>query len=114
MPNLGPTELILILVIVIVIFGAGKLANLGGALGKGIKDFRGAVKEGGTEDEGAENEAEAAEETEVNSEVGVKAAELADRLISQEEQRERYRERRVPAEATNEQGEGANEDENAR
>ena len=54
MPNLGPTELILILVIVIVIFGAGKLANLGGALGKGIKDFRGAVKEGGTEDEGAE------------------------------------------------------------
>ena len=66
------------------------------------------------EDEGAENEAEAAEETEVNSEVGVKAAELADRLISQEEQRERYRERRVPAEATNEQGEGANEDENAR
>lgn len=51
MPNLGPTELILILVIVIVIFGAGKLANLGGALGKGIKDFRTAVKEGQDEDE---------------------------------------------------------------
>ena len=51
MPNLGPTELILILVIVIVIFGAGKLANLGGALGKGIKDFRSSVQEGSDEDE---------------------------------------------------------------
>jgi len=55
MPNLGPTELIIILVIVIVIFGAGKLANLGGALGKGIKDFRTAVKE---EDEPEEDEEE--------------------------------------------------------
>jgi len=53
MPNLGPTELIIILVIVIAIFGAGKLANIGGALGKGIKDFRTAVKdeEGSEEDE---------------------------------------------------------------
>lgn len=45
MPNLGPTELIIILIIVIAIFGAGKLANVGGALGKGVSDFRQAVKE---------------------------------------------------------------------
>ena len=56
MPNLGPTELIIILVIILAIFGAGKLAGLGGALGKGVRDFRAAVKEEG--DKGKEDEAE--------------------------------------------------------
>lgn len=45
MPNLGPPELIIILVIILVIFGAGKLPELGGALGKGIKEFRAATRE---------------------------------------------------------------------
>jgi sec-independent protein translocase protein TatA len=45
MPSLGPTELILILLIVIAVFGAGKLANLGGALGKGVKDFKSAMQD---------------------------------------------------------------------
>lgn len=45
MPNLGPTELIIILIIVILIFGAGKLPEIGGALGKGIKEFKSASKE---------------------------------------------------------------------
>ncbi|MBI2858978.1 MAG: twin-arginine translocase TatA/TatE family subunit [Chloroflexi bacterium] len=40
MPKLGPTELIIILVIVLIVFGAGKLANIGGALGKSMKEFR--------------------------------------------------------------------------
>ena len=43
--GLGPTELLLILVIVLVIFGAGKLADVGGSLGKGIREFRKAVRE---------------------------------------------------------------------
>jgi len=51
MPNLGPTELIIILVIVLLVFGAGKLASVGGSLGKGIKDFRSAMKEGESGDE---------------------------------------------------------------
>lgn len=46
MPQLGPTELIIILVIVLAIFGAGKLSSLGGALGKGVKDFRAAMGDG--------------------------------------------------------------------
>ena len=45
MPTLGPTELIIILIIVILIFGAGKLPEIGGALGKGIKEFKTASKE---------------------------------------------------------------------
>ena len=40
MPNLGPTELIIVLVLVIIIFGVGKLPEVGGALGKSIKEFR--------------------------------------------------------------------------
>lgn len=43
--GLGPTELLLILLIVLVIFGAGKLADIGGSLGKGIREFRKAVRE---------------------------------------------------------------------
>jgi sec-independent protein translocase protein TatA len=45
MPQLGAPELIIILVIVIIIFGAGKLPEIGGALGKGIREFRQATKE---------------------------------------------------------------------
>jgi sec-independent protein translocase protein TatA len=37
---LQPLHLVLILVIVLVIFGAGRLTEVGGALGKGIRDFR--------------------------------------------------------------------------
>lgn len=48
--NLGVGELVLILVIVLIIFGAGKLPQLGDALGKGIKNFRSATR--GAADEG--------------------------------------------------------------
>jgi sec-independent protein translocase protein TatA len=36
----GVTELVLILVIIMVIFGAGKLPEIGAGLGKGIKNFK--------------------------------------------------------------------------
>lgn len=38
--GLGPMELIIILVIVLLIFGAGKLPQIGDALGKSIKNFK--------------------------------------------------------------------------
>lgn len=43
--KLGTTEIILIIVLALVLFGGGKIAGLGGALGKSIKDFKSAVKE---------------------------------------------------------------------
>ncbi|MBR7189096.1 MAG: twin-arginine translocase TatA/TatE family subunit [Clostridia bacterium] len=43
--KLGTTEIILIIVLALVVFGGGKIAGLGGALGKSIKDFKSAVKE---------------------------------------------------------------------
>ena len=45
MPSLGPMELLLILGIVILIFGAGKVADIGGALGKSVREFRRAVED---------------------------------------------------------------------
>jgi sec-independent protein translocase protein TatA len=40
MPTLGPWELIIVLLIVVVIFGAGRLSEVGGAVGKSIREFR--------------------------------------------------------------------------
>ena len=40
MPNIGPGELILILVIAIVFIGPGRLPDVGAALGKSIREFR--------------------------------------------------------------------------
>ena len=40
LPNFGPVELILILVIVAMLFGVGKLPEVFGAVGKGIREFR--------------------------------------------------------------------------
>jgi len=46
----GPTELILILLVVLIIFGAGKLPEVGKALGKGIREFK-AAREAPPDDE---------------------------------------------------------------
>jgi sec-independent protein translocase protein TatA len=54
MPNLGPTELIIILVIVLIIFGASRLPGLFRALGQGVKEFRDASKDGAAEEKPAE------------------------------------------------------------
>jgi sec-independent protein translocase protein TatA len=46
MPALGPWELVIILLIVVVIFGAGRLAEIGGAVGKSVREFRSATADG--------------------------------------------------------------------
>ena len=56
--SLGFTELILILFIVLIIFGAGKLPQLGEGLGKAIKGFKKSVHEA----DAIEAEAEAAQQ----------------------------------------------------
>ena len=40
----GPMELIIVLVVVLIIFGVGKLPEIGGAMGKAIKEFRNTQK----------------------------------------------------------------------
>lgn len=43
--GIGMSELLVILVIVLIIFGAGKLPEIGSALGKSIKNFKKATRE---------------------------------------------------------------------
>jgi len=60
--SLGFTELILILVIVLIIFGAGKLPQLGEGLGKAIKGFKKSVHEADTIEAEAQAQAQAAQQ----------------------------------------------------
>lgn len=50
MPNIGPTELLLILVIVVVLFGAGRIARVGGEMGEAVSSFRRGLRKGEEED----------------------------------------------------------------
>ena len=54
--GLGMTELLVILVIVLIIFGAGKLPEIGSGLGRGLRNFRKAVSGESDESESKEKE----------------------------------------------------------
>ena len=67
MPGLGSIglpELLIVLVIIIIIFGVGKLPEIGGALGKGIREFRSASEGVETEEKSAEGNEKKEEEKE--------------------------------------------------
>jgi sec-independent protein translocase protein TatA len=51
--NIGPLELVIILLIVIALFGAGRIAGVGSALGKSVREFR---EEARNEDEEGEED----------------------------------------------------------
>lgn len=55
MPSLGPTELIIILVIVVLLFGVGRIGKIAGELGSGVRSFREGLK--GDDDEKKEEKA---------------------------------------------------------
>ncbi len=55
MPNLGGWEWVIILVIVLLVFGVGRIGRLGEELGKGVREFRKGVREEG-DAESAEDE----------------------------------------------------------
>jgi sec-independent protein translocase protein TatA len=44
MMRLGPTELIIILIIVVLLFGAGRISKIAGEMGNAVKNFRENVK----------------------------------------------------------------------
>jgi len=52
--NLGPTELIIILVVILVLFGGAKLPQLARSLGQAQKEFKDGLSEGADDDESAD------------------------------------------------------------
>ena len=61
MPNIGPTELIIVLVIVLLIFGPKRLPGLGKQLGDGMREFKDSIAgKGGRDDD--DDEADRAEQ----------------------------------------------------
>jgi sec-independent protein translocase protein TatA len=62
MPNVGPLELIVVLIIALVIFGPKRLPELGRSLGKGIREFRGSIS-GGSKDEDDDDKPQAIEDS---------------------------------------------------
>jgi len=43
MPNIGPIEIFLVLLVALIVFGPKKLPELGKSLGRGINEFRGSI-----------------------------------------------------------------------
>jgi len=59
--NIGPLQVVIILVIVLLLFGVGKLPQVGRGMGQAINEFRSAVskkdEENGSDDENADSKA---------------------------------------------------------
>ncbi len=64
--RLGPTELIIILIIVLILFGVGRISRIAGELGSGIRAFREGLQSG-------EDNEESEEETEAEDKPAEKA-----------------------------------------
>ncbi len=58
MPNLGGWEWIIILVIVLLVFGIGRIGKLGEELGKGVRAFREGVRDASNDESGEEEKGE--------------------------------------------------------
>jgi sec-independent protein translocase protein TatA len=56
MPNIGPVEIIVVLVIVLIVFGPKRLPELGRSLGRGFREFKDSISGRGDEEEPREIE----------------------------------------------------------
>ena len=57
MPNIGPLEIVIVLILALVVFGPKRLPELGQSMGKGIREFRGSIS-GVVGDEDADKQPE--------------------------------------------------------
>ena len=51
MPNIGPLEIAIVLIIVLIIFGPKRLPELGRSMGRGIREFKGSLSSDDDKDE---------------------------------------------------------------
>ncbi len=82
--KIGPLEIGLILVIILIVFGVGKLPEVGKSLGKGIRDFK--KYSGGAEDEEKKSSGTAAAATSPDMEVTKAKLEAAEAKLKLMEQ----------------------------
>jgi sec-independent protein translocase protein TatA len=73
--GIGPLEIGLIAAVLVVIFGATRIAGIGGALGRSIREFRRELREGQDEEEQAKTEEEPQAADEPEEKVKAKAEE---------------------------------------
>jgi sec-independent protein translocase protein TatA len=59
LPNVGPFEIAIVLIIVLVIFGPKRLPELGRSMGRGIREFKGSLSPDGEGKRGERTEHEA-------------------------------------------------------
>ena len=58
MPNIGPLEIAIVLIIVLIIFGPKRLPELGRSMGRGIREFKGSLSSDGDKDDADDKRAE--------------------------------------------------------
>ena len=75
--NIGPWQLLIILVIVLLLFGTKKLRNIGGDLGGAIKNFKSSMKDGQDEVDADTQKLEADDGTVIDGEVASKERDRA-------------------------------------
>jgi sec-independent protein translocase protein TatA len=69
-PNIGPMELIIVLVIVLLIFGPKRLPGLGKQLGTGMREFKDSISGKGGKDDDEDEERPSAQRREVEAALG--------------------------------------------
>ncbi len=83
MMGIGFPELMIILVIIMIIFGAGKLPEIGAAFGNSIKNFKKSMKEAEESDEAPKDEAPKLEEAAASSEENPEPVEAVPESVDQ-------------------------------
>jgi sec-independent protein translocase protein TatA len=68
--QIGLPEIAIIVVVLLLVFGVSRVADVGGALGRSIREFRREVREGQKEDEAAKPESKSEAKVESRSEEG--------------------------------------------
>jgi sec-independent protein translocase protein TatA len=67
MGNIGVTEVLLIALVALLLFGAGRIADIGKGLGQGIKNFKQGLKEAGELDEAKKDDVASKDEKEAKA-----------------------------------------------
>ena len=66
--QIGPLEIGIIVLVLLLVFGVGKVADVGGALGRSIREFRREVREGQKDEEQGKSEPKSETKVETRSE----------------------------------------------